>query len=72
MALTKENFGTRPFALRLNGMKSTGRYYRPFLGLDQRGVQADRALPNAPSLLKSTCAASRLHAIVRSVEPRAA
>ena len=34
------NYGTRRIAFRLNALKSTDRYYRPILGLDQRGVQA--------------------------------
>jgi len=38
--LADANVGTRRFAVRLNGLKSRDRYYRPILGLDQEGIQA--------------------------------
>jgi outer membrane receptor for ferric coprogen and ferric-rhodotorulic acid len=33
------NYGTRRLGVRVNLMKSADRYYRPFLGLDQEGLQ---------------------------------
>lgn len=38
------NYGSRRMGVRVNLLKSADRYYRPFLGLDQEGLQASLTL----------------------------